>query len=285
LIIIIIISLSTGLQVCFGMSKTTEDEILFSWVVGLKAKIRITPTSSWFQDVDGTTRTFDGGSAEYEINISDVGDGEEKSQSIIIRKKLPVCPLLGIPIPLGKEIIFKTGLALNEHIIIFKQPHNFELNNVYYCKIGSSNSGVFYAIIKITDGRKMPSIIYQSLSSSLNCDIADIIKDKFNELIISYYNVNELTISDYNFRMVENPIIPGKVYHFDILRKLIDDGILEIGYRHFDVDYLKFDNTIMLTPEAYTYKFPNGSNTKLSMYFSSIKSMLKFRKRVLDVVA
>lgn len=252
------------------MPKTTEDKILFSWVVALTAIIRITPTTTWVQDADGTTRTFDGGSTDYDINVSKVGNGKKKSQSITIRKKLPVCPLSGLPIPLGKGVMFKQGFALNQHLALFSKHHTYDLQPGYYCEIGSTTYLKLYAMVKIIDSRKMDSNTYQTLAATLNCDIADMIKEK----------LEDMTMTEYNFKMVENPIIPGKLYHRESIRKLVDDGVMEIGIG--GIDYIE-NNVIMLTPEAYEHKFPNGGTTRLPLCYRSIDEMMQCRQRYIDV--
>ena len=202
-----------------AMPKTTEDTILFSWVVALTAIIRITATSTWIQDSDGTTRTFPGGTDEYDINVAKLGTGKKKngSQSITIRKKLPVCPITGLPIPLKTGLVFKEGFALNNHIVRFYKHHAYNLNPGYYCEIGKSDHFIFYAVVKITDGRKMDTSTYDALSTTLSSDIADLIKGQ----------LEDMTKTSYDFKMIANPIIPGKPYSRTGLRKLLDDGILE----------------------------------------------------------
>lgn len=248
------------------MPKTTEDTILFSWVVALTAIIRITATSTWIQDSDGTTRTFPGGTDTYEINVAKVGTGKKKngSQSITIRKKLPVCPITGLPIPLETGLTFKKGFAMNTHIVRFCKHHAYNLNPGYYCEIGKSDHFIFYAVIKITDGRKMDTSTYDALSTTLSSDIADLIKGQ----------LEDMTKTSYDFKMVGNCIIPGKPYSRTGLRKLLDDGILEIGITGHD--YME-SNVVMLTPEAYKHVFPNGGSTILPLLYQSCERMMRFR--------
>jgi hypothetical protein len=253
------------------MSNTAEDTILFSWVVALTAIIRITCTSTWIQDSDGTTRTFSGGTDEYEINVAKLGTGKKKnsSQSITIRKKLPVCPITGLPMPLKTSLMFKEGFALNQHIVRFGKHSVYNLNPGYYCQIGTSVHFIFYVVVKITDGRKMDSSIYNTLSSTLSCDIADLIKGK----------LEYMTKTDYDFKMVGNCIIPGKPYSRNGLRKLLDDGILEIAICGHD--YME-SNVVMLTPEAYKHVFPNGGSTRLPRLYKSCEQMMQFRAKYIE---
>jgi len=253
------------------MPNTTEDTILFSWVVALTAIIRITGTSTWIQDSDGTTRTFPGGTDEYEINVAKLGTGKKKnsSQSITIRKKLPVCPITGLPIPLKTGLTFKEGFAMNQHIVRFGKHPTFNLNPGYYCQIGTSDHFIFYAVVKITDGRKMDSSIYNTLSATLSCDIADLIKEK----------LEDMNTTDYDFKMVGNCIIPGKPYSRAGLRKLLDDGILEIAICGHD--YME-SNVVMLTPEAYNHVFPNGGSTRLPLLYQTCERMMRFRAKYIE---
>jgi hypothetical protein len=82
-----------------------EEKISLSLTVSTTAIIRITSTTTFIQDSDGTMHTFDGGTNDYDIKIVKIATGKKKKncwQSITIRKKLPVCPVTNLLIPLKK---------------------------------------------------------------------------------------------------------------------------------------------------------------------------------------
>ena len=258
------------------MDKTTEDKILFSWVVAITAIIRITPTSTWVQDSDGTSRTFPGGTNEYKIDVEQTktttgkkAKSKGKTQSITIRKKLPLCPISGLPIELNKEFVFKEGFALNEHSIRFHKHYAFELNPAYYCKIGHTHTGDIYAMSKIVDGRKMDIIARNALTATLNCDIAELIVEKFEVM----------NKDKFNFKMVESEIVPGQMYHRNAIRKMVDTGLLDIGFVGYDYE---LSSITMLTCESWHHIYPKQKTSILKDYFDSVDSMMESKRKIIE---
>jgi hypothetical protein len=265
---------------------------VFKQSVSIKATVNISKTDVIIIDpTDGSVITFDsGGSDLYFIDIIIVGTKKAKRQNIIIYRKMPLCPISGLPI-IEPEMASKAlpsinyamqpelGFAYNGYQVQFTQHLKFELNPIYYFNITRINDVYVYLVVPIVDGRHMPASIVDTLYEKLgNMDIV--------EKIASYYNHHaEAHDKNFNFYMANTPIKPKTLYHKHALLELLHKNALKIGICCTDlIGCIKHynGNILMLEPTAYDYVSPYGTQSPLKGMFSSRKRMMEFRNIVFE---
>ena len=264
--------------------------ILFSWIVSVKAIVRITIDLVWIQDTDGTVRTYNliGGKDIYDIAEVINGNGKKGNKSITIRKKPQNLTTVSHPLLFR----FASGYALNCYNVITYTHSKFVLNPAYYCKLAST---IFkniildiYVVIKIYNANVINPHILQLLEMKTNPDIAGLIEK-------AYLDTNK---SPFDFKMIDTPLT-GHYYNKPALCKMYDDNYLDIaifGYnkpalcKMYDDNYLDIaitslgysSNIMVLSPEAYHHIYPGGNPSQLQNLWNTCDAMMISRDRLIE---
>lgn len=237
-----------------------EDKIRFSACVSSKAIIRIKSHHVHIVDTTDEQYEFNGGDAEYDIKVNK----QSKHQTIIIRKKYPVCPISGLPIH-KNPYQFKVGYIYDKNLTLLYQPY-VSSRKVYYCKIPNTTIPLYF-VAKSYDTTLMTEndSIYHRLENVINSDIASLIK--------KYYNRDKLGCA-YQMIPAASNINTKDLYHISSIRKLLDDGIFDIA-----IQLSIHSNSIIMLNEA---SYNNSSG--LHIFFGSIKFMNDWKSDLLDYI-
>jgi hypothetical protein len=259
-----------------------------------KTKFEITKDSvSFYDPVDGCRHTFAGGSDKYSIIITDSGTKKRPYKNITIKLLMPLCPLSGLPVieaemassiedsvyekSPDRGIQFWRGYAYNCYRVELRAHSKFDLQPVFYCKIGIHRATTcdIYLVVPIVDGRIMQPAQMDALMDSLgNMDVVNIIS--------GYYN--QLSANDFNFHMADIPIKPGTLYHKYGLVDLLLQGKLKLGIINDDFIGLHGYNRsiLILEPDAYNHVSPYGTVSVLKYMFKNCQTMMNFRQMLIE---
>jgi hypothetical protein len=278
--------------------------ICYSKTLSSKANVNILPMQITIQDTSESYNfTFDGGSDTHYVQVKEIGKGKSKSKVVNIYRKwnLDICPMTNkmvislIPkflydekdyesiikrgyatcidtnedIPVSEGYLFLAGFALNQWVVRMLPHHKFDLNPVYYCRIGRIPGAVIYLVVPILDGRKLPVTKMNKLEEQLNPDIAKLVN-------LEYFKLKQKT-NEFNFHMADTEFVPEVLYHKDALVKAFKDGKLKLAAT-FDIIFSNYlnDNPLILEPDAYHHVFPNGQGSYLKTVFPDCKAMMNF---------